>query len=218
MTQTSTSAGTANATGFGAAEIAYLLTNSAGAVKAKNIEVMQIRPEVLTEQISALGASSLLARGELTADGDRVELAGAARLLNHTLARAERWTEIALVNDTGVEAALYIQSRELSIFLQPAALSTWFMVVKVPEASDASMLKQIIDTYVSAHPEAAVYFGSQTLGTDKAHFFVRASDGGTWDVAHVESPGEQDRVDGLGTDDLLAQLAELAELPQAARP
>ncbi|PYI65564.1 hypothetical protein CVV68_17745 [Arthrobacter livingstonensis] len=203
-------------TGYGAAEIAYLISQGTNGLKEKNAAAMQVRNDVLTEQIAALGASSLLARGEIVADGDAMELRGGARILNQALNAALRWTEVAMVNGTGVEAALYIQARDVSVFLQPAALSTWFMVVKDPQASDAQMLKQILESNVARHPEAAMYFGSETVTGPKDHFFVRASGNGQWDVAHVEKPGEQDRTDGVSAEALLDHLAKLVSLPGEA--
>ncbi|MCQ9164785.1 MULTISPECIES: hypothetical protein [unclassified Arthrobacter] len=202
--------------GYGAAEIVYLISQGSGALRDRNAAALQVRPEAMTEQIAALGASSLLARGEITADGGTMELRGGARILNQALNAAVRWTEVAMVNGTGVEAALYVQSRDVSVFLQPAALGTWFMVVTDPQAGDARMLKQVMDSNLARHPEAAMYFGSQLAGLPKDHFFVRASGDGLWDVAHVEKPGEQDRTDGVGTQELLARLAGLLALPAEA--
>ncbi len=219
MTETNTAPAGAPASassavaGYGAAEVAYIISQGSPGLREKNAAALQIRPDALTAQIAALGASSLLARGEIVADGGAMELRGGARILNQALNAAVRWTEVAMVNGTGVEAALYVQSRDVSVFLQPAALSTWFMVVKDPQASDAQMLKQVIDSNVARHPESAMYFGSRAASGPKDHFFVRVSGGGLWDVAHVEKPGEQDRTDGVDTEDLLAGLAKLVSLP-----
>lgn len=219
MTETNTAAAEGTATvspavvGYGAAEVIYLISQGSAGLKERNAEALQVRPDVLTEQIAALGASSLLARGEIVANGEAMELRGGARILNQALNAAVRWTEVAMVNGTGVEAALYIQSRDVSVFLQPAALSTWFMVVKDPQAGDAQMLKQVMDSNLERHPESAMYFGSQLIEGPKDHLFVRASGNGQWDVAQVENPGEQERDDAVPTDRLLARLAELLALP-----
>lgn len=199
--------------GYGAAEIAYLVSQGSSVLQKKNAAFLQIRDAIRTEQVAALGASSLLARGEIVAVGESMELRGGARILNQALNAAVRWTEVAMVNGTGVEAAVYLQSRDVSVFLQPAALSTWFMVVKDPQSSDAQMLMQVIESNVAQHPEAAMYFGSESLTGPKDHFFVRKTDDGQWDIAHVKNPGEQDRTDGVSGTALLAELAQLLRFP-----
>ncbi|WP_291050636.1 hypothetical protein [Herbiconiux sp.] len=201
---------------FGAGEVAYALSLTDGVARMQAEKFLQVAPDFVTDQIAALGASSLVARGELLIEGDVLQPRGALRLFIGVLQNAVRWTEIGLVNDDGVEAALYLQSSELSIFLQPAAMSTWVMVVKAPEVADAAMLEQIVTSNVPRHPSGTAYFGTEVAGSEKTHFFVRpsASGDGRWDLADVEAPGDG-LAEGVDTAALRDRLRTLVELPAA---
>ncbi|SMQ68016.1 hypothetical protein [Agreia sp. VKM Ac-1783] len=198
---------------FGAAEVAYAISLSEGIQKRKAISFLQVDDAFLTDQIIALGASSLLARGQLSIEGDVMRPRGGLRLLAAALRTAMRWTEIALVNEDGTTAAVYVSAPDLSIFLQPAAMSTWELVVKAPLVSDADMLMQMIESNAVRHPVGVTYFGTETATSPKNHLFVRASEDGTWGVADVENVDDRRHVDGVSTEVLRERLVEFAELP-----
>lgn len=199
---------------FGAAEVGYALSLADGEARRQAEKFLQVDHTFVTPQVAALGASSLLARGELSVDGDDLVPHGAVRLLIAVLQAAVRWTEIALVNENGAEAAVYLQSPELSVFLQPAAMNTWVMVVKAPGVEDSALLKELIDNNVARHPLGTAYFGTETLGSDKGHFFVRAAAADLWDVADAEGAGDG-LADGIPSSQLLDRLAALVALPEA---
>ncbi|SMG36365.1 hypothetical protein [Agreia pratensis] len=198
---------------FGAAEVAYAISLSAGVQKRQAISFLQVDEAFLTEQIIALGASSLLAHGQLSLEGDVLNASGGVRLLAAALQTATRWTEIALINEEGTTAAVFISAPDLSIFLQPAAMSTWELVVKAPIASDADMLMQIVESNASRHPVGVTYFGTETATSPKNHLFVRASENGAWDVADVENADDERHTDGVSSEVLRARLGTFVELP-----
>ncbi|MEA9986562.1 MULTISPECIES: hypothetical protein [Subtercola] len=210
---------------FGAAEVAYAVSLTDGVQRQQAVAFLQIDEAFLTDQIAALGASSLLARGELSIEGDVLIASGAVRLLTAVLQTAVRWTEIALVNDDGTEAALYLQSPALSVFLQPAAMSTWVMVVKDPAAADSAVLAQLIESNRARRPLGTAYLGTETAGSAKNHLFVRAAEGRpaepqAWQVADVPSNTDPnsfigDAGDDVGTAELVGRLAEFVRLPGA---
>ena len=205
-------------TGYGAAELAYAISLTDGVHRSQAAEFLQVSEAFLTEQIIAIGASSLLARGELTVRGDSLVAGGGLRLLSATLQTATRWTEIALITDVGAEAAVYVQAPDLSVFLQPVSLGAWEIVVKAPEATDSALLKQIIDGSIERHSVGVVYFGTETADAERNHLFVRATYEGRWDVADVadvEPAGEQNRTDGVDTAALIDTLAAFVALPAA---
>ncbi|MDO9396789.1 MAG: hypothetical protein Q7T71_09610, partial [Herbiconiux sp.] len=163
---------------FGAAEVAYAVSLTEGEARERAVRFLQLAPDFVTEQIAALGASSLLARGELSVDGDALVPRGGIRLLIAVLQRAVRWTEIAMIQESGVEAALYVQSPELSVLLSPAAMSTWTMVVRRPAVSDAALLAELVSNNAARHPDGTAYFGTELVGSasdgsGKIHLFVR---------------------------------------------
>ncbi|RFA09199.1 hypothetical protein B7R54_08140 [Subtercola boreus] len=208
---------------FGAGEVAYALSLCSEEARERASRFLQVEPGFVTPQVAALGASSLIARGELTVDGDALVPSGGIRLLIGVLQNAVRFTEIAMVNEAGPEAALYVQSPELSLLLQPGSMGTWSMVVKAPEAADSALLKQVIDDNARRHPEGVAYFGTELVGTGPAdavtgNLFVRPAGVFSWDVADVRATdGEsvtQERTENTSTAALLDRLADLVRLPQ----
>ena len=200
--------------GYGAAEVAYAISLSDGMQRQQAEKFLQVNADFLTEQIVAIGASSLLARGELILEGDSLVPRGGIRLLAAVVQTAFRWTEIALIGVDGAEAAVYVQSADLSLFLQPTALGSWEMVVKAPEVPDSALLKQIIDGSVERNPSGVVYFGTETAGAAKNHLFVRSSDAGRWDVADVHDDEPEQGADGVETTKLLALISNFVAPPQ----
>jgi hypothetical protein len=198
--------------GFGVAEIAYLLSLGTGPAAEKSRTVLTVGPEMSTPVLLAAGASSLLARGLVRVEGDDVLPNAGAEYVAFALAASYRWTEIGLQNERKPEFALYFQAPEVSVLLQPAALGSWFAVIKDPEAGDVDMLRQVVDRGVSGPGLAAVFFGSSTL-TDEVNYFVRRNDDDSWDVAHVAPDGEQHRKPSVGEAVLRADLEDLTRAP-----
>ncbi|RFA13366.1 hypothetical protein B7R21_08375 [Subtercola boreus] len=212
---------------FGAGEVAYALSLCSEEARERASRFLQVEPGFVTPQIAALGASSLIARGELTIDGEALVPSGGIRLLIGVLQNAVRFTEMAMVNEDGPEAALYVQSAELSLLLQPGSMSTWSMVVKAPEAADSALLKQVIDDNARRHPDGVAYFGTELVGGEPAgadvvarssnNLFVRPSGVFAWDVADVRATdGDsvvQERTENTSTAALLDRLADFVRLP-----
>ncbi|RFA15049.1 hypothetical protein B7R22_07505 [Subtercola boreus] len=212
---------------FGAGEVAYALSLCGEEARARASRFLQVEPGFVTPQIAALGASSLIARGELTVDLDALVPSGGIRLLIGVLQNAVRFTEIAMVNESGPEAALYVQSAELSLLLQPGSMSTWSMVVKAPEAPDSALLKQVIDDNARRHPEGVAYFGTELVGEGPTgagfaapsanNLFVRPSGVFAWDVADVRATdGDrvlQERTENTSTAALIERLSDFVRLP-----
>ncbi|MEG9249412.1 hypothetical protein V6S67_15090 [Arthrobacter sp. Soc17.1.1.1] len=202
--------------GFGVAEVAFLLSLAEGEQSARSRDALAIGAELSTAVLTAAGASSLLARGLVRVEDGRISPLAGAEYLAYVLAAAERWTRIGLFNEDAFEFAIYVQAREASVLLQPAALSTWFAVIREPGATDADLLLDVVRTNVAAHPSSAVYLGTSTLdGT--ADFFVRAAGDDLWDTADVPEPGMQDRDPLVPTARLVEKLAALTALPVVQR-
>ncbi|MFJ6000816.1 hypothetical protein [Arthrobacter sp. NPDC092385] len=198
--------------GFGIAEIAYLLSLGTGPQADKSRRLLTVGPDMTAPVMLAAGASSLLARGLVRVDGDAVIPNAGAEYVAFAFAASYRWTEVGLQNERKPEFALYFQAPEVSLLLQPAALGSWFAVIKDPAATDAEMLRQVIEQGTSALEPAAVLFGSSTL-SDETNYFVRRNGGGGWDVAHVTPAGEQQRRPAVSESALLADLQALTQAP-----
>ena len=208
-----------DAPSYGAGELAYALSLAEGPARAQAERFLQVKPGFVTDQTAALGASSLVARGELTVEGDVLEPRGGIRLLIVALQTAVRWTEIAMMNEGDVEAAVYLQTPELSMLLSPAAMSTWTMVVRAPAYTDAQFLARLVTDNATRHPLGTAYFGTEVPGSAKHHLFVRPSAepdpfGRRWDLADAEAPGDG-RTDDVVDAALLERLTAFTALPAA---
>lgn len=188
MTQTDPSRAAEAYVGFGAAEIAYLLSRFDEAQVATTLEVMGLNPQP-GEEFLAAGASSLLARGMLTTVGDQLELAGFAAALAYALGDARHWTELGFMldQDNAVDAALVVQAPELVMLLSPRALGTWFAMIKRPELSTAESVLLLADGFFGQQPGGAVFLSARTAAST-ATLFLRRQDADSWEIAKGAAP------------------------------
>lgn len=214
MTQATTPQPAADASNtlvqFGIAEVSYLLSLGKSEGSARSREALKINDQYFSTAMVGAGASSLLARGFASVTGDDIDLTGPSQMLAYAFGTAQRWTEMALLGTEEVEAALYIQAPGISVFLQPAALGVWAALFKLPEASDADMLKLIIDTKLSSDAKSALYFGSTALTGEERKLFVRHDESDAWSTAWVTDPNAAPNVTLTSTAGLMATLAELS--------
>ncbi|NJC23481.1 hypothetical protein BJ994_002557 [Arthrobacter pigmenti] len=202
-------------TGFGIAEISYLMSLGEGKSADKTREVMPVGVEASSPGLIAAGASSLLARGLVRIEDDRVLPTALANGVSYTLASAQRWTQFGIFRGDSLDFALYLQAPEMSALFQPRALSSWFVMVRNPARTDAELLLESIKTTISQSPDSVVFLRSHTLD-DEANLFVRAGENGVWDVATVREPGDQDRDTAASTAQLLSMLEHLTQLSDPA--
>lgn len=114
-------------TGFGIAEVAYLLSRHSGSAALKSRGLMVLDELAVQDDFVRAGASSLVARGLLTegSSGETALLEWAA-FLDYALAAGTTWTEIG-INRGGIpDIALVIESPAVIAVLQPRILGTWF--------------------------------------------------------------------------------------------
>lgn len=194
--------------GFGAAEVAYLLSRQTGPAIDKAWELLSLQPELTGQEVRAAGASSLLARGLLAVVGDRLELDGAATALLYGFAAAERWTQIGFLSDETADGAILVQAPELSLLLQPRQLGTWYVLFQNPEVAAAEALRVIVDAHLDRAADAAVFLGSETLEASSTLYLRRAL--GAYRVAQgADITDEQIPVRPATRDEVDALLAEL---------
>ncbi|WP_460465735.1 hypothetical protein [Arthrobacter pigmenti] len=166
--------------GLGIAELSYLLSRFDSASARKSVEMLQVNEDYLSPLVTAVGASSLLARGMLHVNGDEVEPNEALSLVNYILAASTRWIELGFVGDLDVDGGLLLQAPEASMFLQPLSLGAWQVLVKDRSTSDMRTLRSLVDAHFEANPHGAVHFGSTTFESVQT-LSVRMEDG-RWKV------------------------------------
>lgn len=199
---------TADAYGFGFAEMAYLLKSTSTPQADKSATVLRLSEELASEQLCIAGASSLLARGLATANGEDLELEGPAVALAYALGRANRWTEISLMSGESIDTVVHVESDLVKVLLQPRTLATWFAFAQDPAIEGAVAELDIVAEHVRQTPTGTAYILSRTVDAED-HLMIRP-DAGAWSVGKVVDPAS-DVVEESGLDDigLLAALTTL---------
>lgn len=209
MTQTSTpNTATAEAYGFGFAEMAYLLKSTSTPQAGKSSEVLRLQEEMGSEPLCIAGASSLLARGLASVNGEDIDLEGPAMAVAYALGRAERWTEISLMSGDLIDTLVHVESDRVKVLLQPRTLSTWFAFAQDPAIDGATAELDVIAEHIRQTVTGTAYILSRTANAQD-HLMVRPDSDG-WAVGRVADPAA-DVVEetGLSDDGLLARIKGL---------
>lgn len=199
---------TAESYGFGFAEIAYLLRSASTPQARKSAAVLRLNDELESDQLCIAGASSLLARGFASANGEDIDLEGPAVVLAYAMGQADRWTEISLMSGDSIDTVVHVESDKVKVLLQPRTLSTWFAFAQDPGLDGAVAELDLIEEHVRQTGTGTAYVLSRTLESED-HLMIRP-DAGTWAVGQVKDPAA-DVVErtGLSADDVLQSLSGL---------
>lgn len=194
--------------GLGIAELAYLLSRFDSPAAHKSVEMLHLNEDYLSPLVTAVGASSLLARGLLHLNGDEVEPTDALSLVNYVLVAAERWVELGFVGEANVDGGLLLQAPEASMFMHPMSLGAWQVLVKDRTTTDVATLRSLVDTHLETYPQGAVHFGSTTF--ESVQTLSVRGEGDHWKVALGSGVQRMD-TDGPGftSEELDRKLAEL---------
>ncbi|WP_026819317.1 hypothetical protein [Arthrobacter castelli] len=195
--------------GLGIAELSYLLSRFDSASARKSVEMLHVNEDYLSPLVTAVGASSLLARGLLHVNGDEVEPTEALSLVNYIMAASTRWIELGFVGEDDVDGGLLLQAPEASMFLQPLALGAWQVLVKDRSTSDMRTLRSLVDAHFESNPHGAVHFGSTTFESVQT-LSVRCEDG-QWRVGLGAGGERRDTAGGpdITSEELDRKLVEL---------
>jgi hypothetical protein len=144
------------------------------------------------EQLAAIGASVLLARGliGLTEASDSIVPVNEGMFISYVLLNARRWTTIqstdgAAKGDTG----FFFESDLGSLMVQPRALDTWwFLLIDDVSASD-NIITETVKGLVGQSEEMAIFLRTETLAADKS--FTIHRDGAAWSHASGETGNPQ---------------------------
>ncbi|SEF00697.1 hypothetical protein SAMN04489740_3689 [Arthrobacter alpinus] len=194
--------------GFGFAEVAYVLRSTSTAQARKSAAVLRLTDELDSDQLCVAGASSLLARGFASAQGEDIELEGPAMVLAYALAQATRWTEISLMTGDSIDTVVHVESDKVKVLLQPRTLSTWFVFAQDPTLDGAAAEMDIIEEHVRQTKTGTAYVLSRTLDSED-HLMIRP-DSQAWAIGQAKDPAA-DVVErtGLSSEDVLASLSGL---------
>lgn len=194
------------AVGFGFAEIAYLIRRFDTDSARKSAQVLRLEEEVQSDPICIAGGSSLLGRGFASVDDD-LELEGPAAPTAYALSKADRWTEISLVDGERTDTVVHVESDKVSLLMQPRTLSTWFVFAQDPDVDGADAELSIIEEHTRTHPDGTAFIRVKTISAED-HLLIRPDSGG-WAVAKVVDPStDVDETTGLDTAGLLTRIRE----------
>lgn len=205
-TSTDSTESPGSAVGFGFAEIAYLIRRFDTDAAKKSAQVLRLEEEVQSDPICIAGGSSLLGRGFASVDDD-LELEGPAVPTAYALSRADRWTEISLVDGEKTDTVVHLESDKVSLLMQPRTLSTWFVFAQDPEIDGADAELSIIEEHTRTHPAGTAFIRVKTISGED-HLLIRPDSGG-WAVAKVVDPTKDvEETTGLDTPGLLARIRQ----------
>jgi len=196
--------------GFGAAELAYLLSRYEGPAVDRTAELLRVDRNAASEEFVAAGASSLLARGLLKLRGDQLDLVGPAAATAYALAGAEHWTELAFMIDreTAADGALVLRAGSVVTLLQPRALGTWFVLAKEPGVETAEAVVALADGFLAGHEGGAVFLAAHSAAGD-ATAFLRRSAESQWELARGEAVFWEPGIEVSGRDSAVSLVAQL---------
>lgn len=192
--------------GFGSAEMAYLLAQLPGDVRAARVaEVIGIDPREVEEVVLAAGASSLLARGLLALEDDALVTRDDASVLTSAIANADVVVGVGfmITEDVFSDGLVLLQCAGLSLILQPRALGTWFALVRAPQISDGDAIAIMARAFLAEHAKGQVLL---TVG-EQAALLTRD------DVAWHVTPDVAGLSGGISDDELGNVLDRLIDTP-----
>lgn len=205
-----------NFVGFGAAEVAYVLSRLETPAGRRSAEELKIDLSSLSDEVLGLGASSLFARGLLvTRDGQTVAPDGLGALLAAGLDYAERWIEVGLINNDGepVEACIFASGPDRTLVLQPRLFGSWVVLLRDPSLTDDQAIKQVFDGFLAQFDQGSAVITASTL-TKRAGFGV-SKRGGELQLARKQSPlweaSEPHATDDAEINETLRTLLTLSE-------
>ncbi|KQM59391.1 hypothetical protein [Agreia sp. Leaf210] len=199
---------TADAVGFGYAEIAYLLKRVSTPEAEMSARVLRLTEEMQSDTLPIAGASSLLGRGFATVVDDEIEVEDAALPVAYALGRATLWTEITLIHHEIADTVVHVESDPVKLLMQPRTLLTWFVFAQDPDVSGPDAELEIVQEHVRQYPEGTAMLRARISGAESL-LLVRP-DAGKWAVGTVIE-GESDVVERTGLTDreLRDAIAEL---------
>jgi hypothetical protein len=205
-------------TGFGSAELLYLLARRDTAVMRRSREFLAPGVEGITDSSSPAfelvkaGASSLVARGLVSqepADSALVSKAEAA-LVEYSASHASRWTRVTGVGENTRDMMLFLQAPGMTAGLQPRGLGSWFAGFNEGDAAPGHMVKAFIESVQQNHPDASCAVQTWTLEEGPESLFLSwHTEAARWTVLdRPENPDDEEPV-LLDETALLEKLADL---------
>lgn len=200
-------------TGFGAAEVAYLLSRHEGDVVAKSRSLLQAEDERIDDFVRACGASSLLARGMAAIDSGTIETRSAAALLEFAIMLTRRWTVLRRTDPSSVDIVVVFQAPDTIVIAQPRSFGTWFTSYSDDLDRPGHLVLKLLQDLDAIEPGSQLSVTTATVDGPDSDLLVRLDRASArWDVRSESAEAE-------GAESaLLDDLGLLGRLNQLIRP
>lgn len=153
-------------TGFGAAEIAYLLSRHDDLVIRKSAALVQPPDEQMTEYVRACGASSLLARGLAAVKDEQIETLSVAALFEYGALRAEQWTVVKRVDGRVHDGVIIFHTPETLVVVQPRSVGTVFVSYSDDVERPGEIVTTLVGELAAGDPAAEISVSTSRLDAE----------------------------------------------------
>ncbi|HEY8752397.1 MAG TPA: hypothetical protein VIM40_01915 [Arthrobacter sp.] len=212
MTGTTTEGTThPDAIGFGFAEIATLASMRGGDAAQSSAEALRVAEYVNNPEFVTAGASSLVARGLATVEGDgELSVAGPTAAVATALSSATRRMEISLLTADGGESVIGVESPDIHLLFQPRAYFTWWVMAQRPDLSAAEANLFVIKEHLRLNPQGGATIRRREEASGLTLYVKQGQ--GSWTVG-LSNASEDNIAQSTGLDDaaLLAQIRSIRQ-------
>lgn len=200
-----------DAIGFGFAEIATLASMRGGDAAVLSAEALRVSEYLENTELLTAGASSLVARGLATAEGDgELSVAGPTAAVAAALSSATRRMEISLLTAEGGDSVVGIESQDIHLLFQPRAFLTWWAMAQRPDLSAAEANLLVIKEHLRINPQGGATLRRREEATGLTLYVKQGQ--GSWTVG-TSTPAQKSISESTGLDDA-ALLAEIRSIRQ----
>lgn len=200
-----------DAIGFGFAEIATLASMRRGDAAVLSAEALRVAEYLDNTDLVSAGASSLVARGLATAEGDgELSVAGPTAAVATALSSATRRMEISLLTAEGGDSVIGIESPDIHVLFQPRAYLTWWAMAQRPDVSAAEANLFIVKEHLRMNPKGGATIRRREEPSGLTLYIKQGQ--GSWTVGFSEVSQEAIS-ESIGLDDeaLLAQIRSIRQ-------
>lgn len=152
-----------HSTGFGIAEMAYILQLQDTEAASRSADWLRLHDETANVDLIRAGLSSLVARGMAMANAEsEFSFSLEVDVVAYTVANAARWTQIDLLQSATLgDSVLHIESDRTKLLLQPRTMQAWFALPQDPALSPEAAQSYVVRDHLTNHPD-----GGARLRTD----------------------------------------------------
>ena len=174
---------------FAAHELGFLLAGREDASANRSRELLGIPVVNEGDELLKIGLSSLIARGYIEDNAEKVLPRNEAGLVGYTLGTASHWISILAATTEKSDLTIFVQGESLCVMVRRAPVGTYDIVPLEPGSTVADAVEKGARKLLDAHDDVAIMLRAAST-TDDGALFVRRSNGSSW--AFTNSPVFED--------------------------